>query len=431
MSDRRVELPRSRARLGWWLFVGLLAVVAAWIAISFVGILVLGIFGYYAMRPINDRLARRIDSDDLAAWATVLVVMLPVVLLILYAGIQLAVQAQQVLGSTGLLPQELLEAIPAEQRGMLQSALQNPLQFLSDPASLGQIAGTLAGVASMVVSFQLRLALAITLTAFLLANDDGLAAGFRDLVGGTDTAAFAYAAALDEDFESVWFGNFLFVLLMAVVATATYWGTNVVAPAGLQVPMVFVLGFLTGVASLIPMVVGKIVYIPVVAALAVQATQAEGTPYAFVGAVFLAYFLVLDFLPQTFVQPYVSGRELDTVMMMFGYLLGPILFGWYGIFLLPMVFIVILQAIRIVVPNLVRGEPLTSRVELGEAVGTTPRDSRDAVPDPSGEETADGGRDNQKQPVDGGNDAGIQGGSDDGSGGGSTQESNGDSSDAS
>ena len=43
MSDSRVELPRSRARLGWWLFVGLLAVVAAWIAISFVGILVLGI----------------------------------------------------------------------------------------------------------------------------------------------------------------------------------------------------------------------------------------------------------------------------------------------------------------------------------------------------------------------------------------------------
>jgi predicted PurR-regulated permease PerM len=99
----------------------------------------------------------------------------------------------------------------------------------------------------------------------------------------------------------------------------------------------------------------------------------------FVGVVLIVYFLVLDFLPQTFVQPYITGRELDTVMMMFGYLLGPIIFGWYGIFLLPILFILLLEAIRIVLPDLVHGEALTQRVELGDSVGTDPRAARDDV----------------------------------------------------
>lgn len=58
-----------------------------------------------------------------------------------------------------------------------------------------------------------------------------------------------------------------------------------------------------------------------------------------------------------------STRSL--LVMMFAYLLGPILFGWYGFFLLPIVFIVILEAIRIVLPKLVRSKALTSDISLG------------------------------------------------------------------
>lgn len=389
MSDSPVAPPQDRSRLGWWLFVALLAVVATLIAYEFIGILVLAIFGYYATRPINDRLATAIDSDDVAAWATVLVVLIPLLLLVFYAGIQLALQAQQALGSIGVLPQDLLQALPVEQRTALQSAFRNPTRLLSNPQRILDVATMIGSVLGVISGVLLRISLAITLTYFLLANDKALADGFRRIFGGTDSTAYAYGVALDEDFESVWFGNFLFVLVMAVIATVTYWWTNLVAPSGLHIPMVLVLGFLTGVASLIPLVVGKVVYLPVIAALGLQASQAQGTPYLFVGIVLVVYFFVLDFLPQTFVQPYITGRQLDTVMMMFGYLLGPILFGWYGLFLLPMIFIVILEAIRIVVPNLVRGEPMTTEVEIGEAVGTTPRATRDAVPETDGSDDAE------------------------------------------
>lgn len=64
------------------------------------------------------------------------------------------------------------------------------------------------------------------------------------------------------------------------------------------------------------------------------------------------------------------------VLMMFGYILGPILFGWYGFFLLPIIFIVMLEAIRIILPELLHGEELTADAVLGESVGADPQSTR-------------------------------------------------------
>ncbi|MHB9288515.1 hypothetical protein ACKVMT_15900 [Halobacteriales archaeon Cl-PHB] len=65
--------------------------------------------------------------------------------------------------------------------------------------------------------------------------------------------------------------------------------------------------------------------------------------------------------------------------------------GWWlfvvGLFLLPMIFILLLQAVRIVLPNLVRGEELTPAVELGGSVGTDPSAGRNR--DEDGEEAVD------------------------------------------
>ena len=63
------------------------------------------------------------------------------------------------------------------------------------------------------------------------------------------------------------------------------------------------LGVLTGAASLIPLVVGKIVYVPLAAYLAWQARGSGGASLVFVGGALLVYFLVLDILPQTSSSP--------------------------------------------------------------------------------------------------------------------------------
>lgn len=367
--------PTDRTRIGWWAFVLALAAVAVFVAASFIGMAALGVFGYYATRPICRRLAHHIDSDEIAAGATVLLVVVPILLLVAYIGFRLVQQVRRVVDTGGGAFD--LSVLPVAQRRTITTLLQNPSQIISQPQ---QIVGTALDVGVQVfgaVSGGLLLVgLALTLSFFLLSNDTHLAAGLEELFGGRDTTAYAYAAAVDADLESVFFGNLLFVVVMAAISVVAYWVTNLLAPAGLHVPMVLVLGFLTGITSLIPIVVGKVVYLPVVALLGLQAVQAGGGALLFVAGALVVYFLVLDILPQTFLQPYIAGRKIDMLVLMFAYITGPILFGWYGFFLLPIVFVVILEAIRIVLPELVHGEPLTPEVSLGRGVGTDPQSVR-------------------------------------------------------
>jgi hypothetical protein len=109
--------------------------------------------------------------------------------------------------------------------------------------------------------------------------------------------------------------------------------------------------------------------------------QAGGNTFPFVGGVLVVYVLVLDLLPQSFIQPYLSGRELDMVLLLFAYILGPILFGWYGFFFLPIVVVLVFEAARIVLPELLRGVPLRPEPSLAEDVGSHPQEKRDDTPD--------------------------------------------------
>jgi predicted PurR-regulated permease PerM len=293
----------NRTRISWWLFILILAVAAAFITYSFVGMAALGVFGYYATRPICRRLARYIESDGIAAGLTVLLVVVPILLLVAYVGFQLVQQVQQVVdtgGSAGFGGIFDLGALPAEQRETVTTLLQNPSQFVSQPQ---QVAQTLLDVGVQVFGAifgaLVFLGLVLAFSYFLLRNDDHLAAGLEELFGGRNTVAYAYAVAVDSDLESVFFGNLLFVVAMSVVAAIAYEVTNLLAPQGLHMPMILVLAVLTGITSLIPIVVSKVIYLPVVAYLAFQALSSSGGGLLFVVGVLVAYFLVLDILPQT------------------------------------------------------------------------------------------------------------------------------------
>ena len=247
------------------------------------------------------------------------------------------------------------------------------------------------GLLGTVFDTLLLLALATTLAYALLRYDDVLADVFAALVGGRETTVFTYALAVDDDLESIFYGNLLFVLVMSVVATVAYAATNALAPPGLHVPLVLPLGFLTGVASLIPLVVGKVIYLPVVAYLGLSAIGAGGRGLSFVAVVLVVYVIVLDILPQTFLQPYVTGKHLDTLVLLFAYILGPIFFGWYGFFLMPVVFVLLIETVRIVLPELLHGESIDPTADVAEQLGA-PAGAlhEDTADDEEGNTTAQG-----------------------------------------
>jgi hypothetical protein len=79
---------------------------------------------------------------------------------------------------------------------------------------------------------------------------------------------------------------------------------------------------------------------------------------------------------------------------MFAYILGPVLFGWYGLFLGPLILVLVVHFVRLVLPELVTGkqlepEALDPRVTITPDGDTQPPpgDADDVRDEPPAEET--------------------------------------------
>ena len=363
----------DRNRIAWWLYLLVLAVGVVYVGYSFVGMFVLGVFLYYASRPICDRVSSYVDRDSLAAGLTLAGIVTPILLVVGYvllAGLRDAASLSGMPGSGLLAPFLNVDQLTSNQESLVQTLVENPSRVGSlSTDRIRQVATAAMTALGAVFGTLVLLSLSFGFAFFLLRDDDRIAAWFRDEVASPGSAAHAYAYAVDDELETVFFGNVLFVATMAILAAIVYYGFNFLAPPALTIPFAILLALLTGVASLVPLVVGKIVYVPVVGYLAWVATGTGGASIVYPIGLLVVSFLVLDLLPQTFLQPYISGNEVHMGIMMFAYILGPMLFGWYGFFLLPLFFVLVIQAVRIVLTDLIHGDELTPSVDAAPSLG--------------------------------------------------------------
>ena len=193
---------------------------------------------------------------------------------------------------------------------------------------------------------------------------------------GVQTCALpiSYLTAVDRDLETVYFGNVLTVLLVTVVSVVVYNGLAYVSPESLSVPFPTLLAVLTGLATFIPLVVGKVVYVPVAAWLGIQAVRSDASGVLWFPVVFaVVAFVVLDFLPQAVLRPIISGQTLHRGLVLFSYVLGTALFGWYGLFLGPLAAVLVVQFANVVFGNLIRGESLNPQASGATALGSDPK----------------------------------------------------------
>ncbi|WP_433634686.1 AI-2E family transporter [Halomicrococcus sp. NG-SE-24] len=372
-------LDRDRNRIAWWLFLATLGVGVLFVGYSYVGTFVFGLFIYYASRPAYQRIRSVVGSDGTAAAATLLGATLPLLALVTYIAVM---GLQNAASMTGLHPDQHLgllqpfvnvQALTSSQQDLLSTFLNRPFRVLSgNSGQLRELLSTGLSVLGVVATGLVHVALAFGFAFYLLRDDDRIAAWFSSSIASKGSAAHAYATAVDDDLETIFFGNVLFVFAVALVAAVVYNGFNAVAPSALSIPFAILLALLTGVTSLVPLVVGKLVYVPIVLYVGGVAVTQGGLSLVFPAGLLVVCFLFLDILPQTFLQPYISGRQTHTGMMMFAYLLGPMLFGWYGFFLLPMFLVLVLQAVRIVLSELLHGDRLTPRVTTAESLGASP-----------------------------------------------------------
>ncbi|WP_435078156.1 AI-2E family transporter [Halococcus sp. AFM35] len=379
----------DRSRIPVWFMAVVFGLALSFIVWRYVGTFVLGLFVYYITRPIHRRLADHVPTSSLAAAVSLLTVALPVILLIGYTVYVGVFQLADVAESANLQP--VLDALEpyiggagvgTNPQAIFTAAIENPQEFLSGGVvdALSEAAAPAAGYLSALGNALIHLFVVLALAFYLLRDDHKLAAWFRSQLAGSETPMYAYLDAVDRNLKTIYFGNILNAFSTAILAAISYNVLNAVSPAGVAVPSPTLLGLLTGVGSLVPVIGMKIVYVPVALLLAVEAALANPALLWFPVVFAVVSLVIVDTIPDLVLRPYVSGRDLHTGSVMIAYIVGPLLFGWYGLFLGPLLLVLFVHFARILLPELVRGEPLTTRATAGN-----PLDPTDDIPVPEPE----------------------------------------------
>ncbi|MFC7154301.1 AI-2E family transporter [Halomarina halobia] len=352
----------DRPAIDWWragwVGVGVVLTTAVlFVVYSFIGTFVFGVFIYYATRPVYSRLKRRIYPPSLAAFAALFVLALPAILLFAYT-VAIGLQEYQRIATTQGVNLGPLDPLVRPYLDV-SNIVQDPQTLLGDPTlrdiaqrAFDQALGYLGFIGNALLHLFVMLAI-----AFYLLRDDGrLSRWFFGRFDDSRGVLRDYWKAIDTDLSSVFFGNILNALITGVIGALSYTLLNELVP-GTLIPYPALLGLLTGVASLIPVVGMKLVYLPLTGYLLVQ-QYAAGEYLWFVAVFFAVSFVIVDSVPDFVLRPYVSGRNLHIGMVMFAYIFGPLLFGWYGIFLGPLLLVLVYHFARIVLPELLSDEPV-------------------------------------------------------------------------
>ncbi|MDS0477225.1 AI-2E family transporter [Natrinema sp. 1APR25-10V2] len=223
--------------------------------------------------------------------------------------------------------------------------------LIQDP-SVQNLLGSVGGAVGAIGATLFNMFISLLIAFFLLVSDRNIADWFETNVFGEDSLATDYLSVVDRGLGSIYFGYTMTIFAVIILSAIVYTVFNVVAPGGLAIPSAVLFAVVTGLFTLVPLVGRSIVYFAIAATLAVQAATVDPRllwfPIAFLAVMIVAF----DNLVRTYIRPYLSGRLLNTGLVMFAYLFGPPLFGWYGIFLGPFLMVFIVTFVRLILPVL-------------------------------------------------------------------------------
>jgi len=256
--------------------------LVGFIAYRFVAPLTVAVFLYYSTRRLFHRLERFRLPARVRAMSALSLIAVPLIGLLSYTMLLLVIEARrfieqypvaETVGAENSWVGDLAELSNPTFDGIMQayeSGQLDPLiNFASEQATL--LASTLSGLV-------LSLLITIVVTYYLLL--DGSKFHEWLLTFDDDAVVREYLEAVDAELEAVLYGNLLNVIAISIIAVVAYTGYNVIAPELVEVPYPALAGALTGVASLIPVIGMKIVYLPLAAVTAVPAALGDGSPHS-------------------------------------------------------------------------------------------------------------------------------------------------------
>jgi predicted PurR-regulated permease PerM len=366
----------KRAYDAKWVIFGLaLVLLLIWVAWPFLTVIVYGIFIYYIAKPIKRKLERYIKNETLLVATCLFLLVLPLLIVIAYTLLLALSQFNAVITGIGLqsLPQGPLSNLSSTVTQMQQNlTMENVLSgnfnaivpedwYLALSGYGSSIAGLqqlVIATGSTIVDIIFKLFLMLIIAFYLLRDDDKLKSWarstFPSLLREHDGMLVKYYHAVDDDLEKIFFGNILSIVFFAIVAAFVFNFLNVFAPPSMSIPSPILLGILCGVSALLPVVGMYIIIIPLFLYILISSLIA-GTFFSNIVFFIMMVAVVLIFveiLPDFVIRPFMARGQVHTGLLMFAYILGPIVFGIAGLFIGAIVLVLLTNYFRIVVPAL-------------------------------------------------------------------------------
>lgn len=374
--------------------VGVLALLAvtAYVVLAFIASVVFAVFLYYAVRPIF----RSLDRFDLGprsrATLALLLFGIPFLVLIAYTVAVLALEIRDFLEAQGVL-ESGVDRVTAE-LNIAQLDLEELQTLVSDTDSVPSaevVLETVVNASSAIGGALLQAFIIVAAVYYMLVDGPRLRSWFLDTFDDSDVFRM-YVREVDSELSQTLFGNILNIFVTGIIAVLTFYAYNLLVVDVIEVPYPGLTGALVGVGTLIPVVGIKLVYVPVVLGVGARAALA-GDPELLlpVGVLFVVSAVLLDFIPDIFARARFSGDRTHNGLLMLAYIMGPTLFGFYGLFLAPILLIVTVESVRLLLPYALSGDssaPTQSRLsEYGDGSAASPDETARRTPGSDDEQT--------------------------------------------
>ncbi|WP_276261330.1 AI-2E family transporter [Haloglomus litoreum] len=336
------------------------AVIVGYLAVRFVAALTVSVFLYYSTRRYYKFLGRLRLPARVRAVVVLASLAIPLILLISYTMVLLIVEARRFIEEYGIID---VVSDRFDWFGGVDQLPELSIQGLYRAYQSGQLDGFITFAESnatflteLVSSFFLNLFIVVIVLYYLLVDGHRI----REWLLRFDDDAIIreYLEAVDAELEAVLFGNLLNVIATSLIAIAVYHGYNAWAPAPANIPYPALAGALTGIASLIPVVGMKIVYLPLTAIAAAGIVLGANNAFLIYIVIFLILtVVVVDTVPDIILRPLLSGETTHVGLLMLAYTLGPVVLGFYGLFFAPIVLVVALTFADTALPRLLGATP--------------------------------------------------------------------------
>ena len=359
--------------------VGALLLLAGYVMLSFVAVVVFAVFLYYAVRPIFGFLARFGLGRRLRAVLALMMFGVPFLVLLAYTVAIIAIEVQS------LLDDGLADRVADELNigGFDLDALETLVTGEQSQVPVDALVDSVLGAAGAVGSAFVLLLLVVIITYYLLVDGPRLVSWLLATYDDTGIGR-QYVDAVDTELSVALFGNIVNVFVTAIIGVTVFYTYNAFVPSAVAIPYPALLAALAGIGSLIPVIGIKFVYIPLTAGLAVNAWRVDAPELLVpVAVLFVVSAVVVDFVPDVVARAQVSSDETHTGLLIVAYIVGPSVFGFYGLFLAPILLVATTNAVTILLPYVISGDPHDRQTTLerftGDATGPDdrPRDSPD------------------------------------------------------